>query len=349
LGIPQKLEIIKNKVLIIAEAGVNHNGDLEKALQLIDIAAHAKADFVKFQTFKAKNLTSINAEKVKYQKENSETLESQFQMLEQLEIPEEWYPKLLLRCEERGINFLSTGFDVNSIDFLDNIGQKLYKVSSGEITHKILLRKIAQKNKPVIISTGMASINEIKDCLNVFYEEGLEKDKITVLHCTTAYPCPLEEVNLYAIKEMQQKLGLNIGYSDHTLGTEVSIAAVALGATVIEKHITIDKSLPGPDHKASIEPAELNDLVKQIRSISVAISGNGGKMPTSSELINKKQIRKSLNYASSFNKGKVLEESDLIALRPEVGINPMFIDNLIGKILNKSVKKFQIVKMKDFK
>ena len=339
----------KNSVLVIAEAGVNHNGDLNKALELIDIAAYAGADFIKFQTFKAQNLASINAEKVSYQKNNTNRFESQLEMLKRLQIPKDWYPKLLSRCKEKEIKFLSTAFDLDNVDFLDSLGQELFKVPSGEITHKKLLIKIAQKNKPIIISTGMASVFEIENAIKVIINEGLKKEQITVLHCTTAYPCPLEEVNLYAILDMQKKFKLKIGYSDHTLGTEVSLAAVALGATIIEKHITIDKNLPGPDHKASIEPHELNDLVKQIRSISVAISGTGKKIPTTSELTIRKQVRKSLNYAKNFNKGRIIRESDLIALRPEGGINPMLVDNFIGKVLNKSVEMHQRVNINHFK
>ena len=340
--------MIINKVLIIAEAGVNHNGDFDKAIQLIDVAADAGADFVKFQTFKAKNLASINAQKVVYQKENTKSEGSQLEMLKRLEIPIDWYPKLLSRCKEKNINFLSTGFDIESIDLLDNMGQKLFKIPSGEITHKTLLRKIAQKNKPVIISTGMASMDEIKEALDIFLKEGMSKEKITILHCTTAYPCPLSEVNLHAMKAIQKELGLKVGYSDHTLGIEVSLAATALGASVIEKHITLDKTLPGPDHKASLEPKELFNLVKQIRSVTIAISGNGQKTPSSTELRNRKHIRKSLFYASNYKKGKTLSENDFLALRPEGICSPMIIDDLIGKTLEQAVDIYQPVNRNHF-
>ena len=340
--------MIINKVLIIAEAGVNHNGDFDKAIQLIDVAADAGADFVKFQTFKAKNLASINAQKVVYQKENTKSEGSQLEMLKRLEIPIDWYPKLLSRCKEKNINFLSTGFDTESIDLLDNMGQKLFKIPSGELTHKTLLRKIAKKNKPVIISTGMASMGEIKEALDIFFKEGMSKEKITVLHCTTSYPCPLSEVNLYAMKAIQKELGLKVGYSDHTLGIEVSLAATALGASVIEKHITLDKTLPGPDHKASLEPKELFNLVKQIRSVTIAISGNGQKTPSPTELRNRKHIRKSLFYASNYKKGKTLSENDFLALRPEGICSPMIIDDLIGKTLEQAVDIYQPVNRNHF-
>ena len=243
---------MRNPVTIIAEAGVNHNGDFDKALKLIDVASEAGADFVKFQTFKANKLVTRHAKKAIYQQENTHNLNSQLEMLSNLEIPIDWYSKLLERCKEKKIGFLSTGFDLESIDFLEKLNLDLFKVPSGEITHKSLLRKIATKKKPVIVSTGMATMEEIKAAVRVLVDEGLTKDKIIVLHCTTAYPTPLDEVNLMAMKTLETELGLAVGYSDHTLGTSVSIAAVALGAKLIEKHFTLDKNLSGPDHKASL-------------------------------------------------------------------------------------------------
>tara|TARA_B100001175_G_C19515106_1_gene646939 strand:- start:26706 stop:27755 length:1050 start_codon:yes stop_codon:yes gene_type:complete len=348
LEIHQKLKIIKDRVIIIAEAGVNHNGDLEKAIKLIDVAAMAGADFVKFQTFSPKKLVTKQVQKAAYQSENTLVKESQFEMLMQLEIPLDWYPKLLQRCDEKGIDFLSTGFDIESIDFLDQLGQKFFKIPSGEITHKSLLRKIARKKRPVIISTGMATMPEIKAAVEIFLQEGLTKEEITILHCTTAYPTPLNEVNLKAMKTIEHEFGIDIGYSDHTLGTSVAIAAVGLGAKLIEKHFTLDKNLSGPDHKASLEPDELIYMVKSIREVTQSISGTGEKIPTLAEIENKKIIRKSLCYAKSLKKGNRLKEEDFIALRPERGISPMQIDDLLGKSLKQPVNQFQEVKLNDF-
>ncbi len=330
-----------DKVIVIAEAGVNHNGDLDNAIKLIDVAAKAGADFVKFQTFKAKNLVTKQAQKAIYQQENTTSSSSQFDMLSQLEIPADWYPKLLQRCKEKEIGFLSTGFDLESIDFLDQLGQKYFKVPSGEITHKSLLRRIAQKKKSVIISTGMATMQEIHEAVKVFLEEGLTKNNITILHCTTAYPTPLNEVNLMAMKTIENELGVEIGYSDHTLGTAVAIAAVGLGAKIIEKHYTLDKNLPGPDHKASLEPNELIHMVKAIREVTQSIAGTAKKTPTPTELNNRKVTRKSLCYSGGFEKGKQLKEEDFIALRPEGEVSPMQIDDFIGKRLKESVAQYQ--------
>jgi len=337
-----------DEVIVIAEAGVNHNGDLDNAIKLIDVAAKAGADFIKFQTFKAKKLVTKQAQKAIYQQENTTGSTSQFEMLSQLEVPVDWYPKLLQRCKEKEIGFLSTGFDVESIDFLDRLGQKCFKVPSGEITHKSLLRRIAQKKKPVIISTGMATMQEIHAAVKVFLEEGLSKSDITILHCTSAYPTPLNEVNLKAMKTIENELETSIGYSDHTLGTAVAIAAVALGAKLIEKHFTLDKNLPGPDHKASLEPNELILLVKAIREVTQSIAGTAKKTPTSTELDNRKVVRKSLCYSGGFEKGKLLKEKDFIALRPEGEISPMQIDDFIGKRLKESVAQYQSVNINHF-
>jgi N,N'-diacetyllegionaminate synthase len=337
-----------DKVIVIAEAGVNHNGDLDNAIKLIDVAAKAGADFVKFQTFKVKNLVTKQAQKAIYQQENTTGSSSQFDMLSQLEIPADWYPKLLQRCKEKEIGFLSTGFDLESIDFLDQLGQKYFKVPSGEITHKSLLRRIAQKKKPVIISTGMATMQEIHEAVKVFLEEGLTKNNITILHCTTAYPTPLNEVNLMAMKTIENELGVAIGYSDHTLGTAVAIAAVGLGAKIIEKHFTLDKNLSGPDHKASLEPNELIHMVKAIREVTQSIAGTAKKAPTPTELENRKVARKSLCYSNGFEKGRKLREEDFIALRPEGGISPMLIDDFIGKSLKQSVAQNIAVNLNHF-
>ena len=344
-----KLKMKENRVIFIAEAGVNHNGDFSKAIKLIDVAANAGADFVKFQTFTAKKLVTKQAEKAQYQKKYTPGSKTQFEMLSQLEIPLEWYPKLLKRCKEKGIGFLSSGFDVDSIDFLDKLGQKYFKVPSGEITHKSFLRRIAQKKKPVIISTGMATIQEIKSAVEVFLDEGLTKKDIIVLHCNTSYPTPVSEVNLLAMKYIEDKLGTQVGFSDHTLGTSVAIAAVGLGAKLIEKHFTLDKNLSGPDHIASLAPNELKFLIKGIREVSKSISGTGKKFPTHTELENKKIVRKSLCYNGSFKKGYKLKEKDFIALRPEGSISPMLIDDFIGKNLKVNVFQNQVVNLNHFK
>lgn len=332
------------KVLIIAEAGVNHNGDFDKAFELIEVAANAGADYVKFQTFNPKLLVSKTALKATYQIENTPSEESQLEMLQQLEIPIEWYPKLIDHCKKHKIQFLSTGFDSDSIDLLDRYDIPLYKVPSGEITHKVLLKQIAQKNKQVILSTGMATKDEIKKSIDVLLNEGLAIEQITVLHCNTQYPTPLKDVNLRAMLDIKNTFGVKVGYSDHTLGIEVPIAAVTLGASVIEKHFTLDKTLEGPDHKASLDPIELKQMISSIRNVSLAISGTGIKEPMPSEIENKSIVRKSLFYKSTLSKGTILEEKHFIALRPESGVSPMDIDSYTNKKLTKQVTAFEQVK-----
>lgn len=321
-------------VMIIAEAGVNHNGDITKALQLIDAAAEAGADYVKFQTFKAEKIVNPTAQKAEYQKNNMQGDEdTQFGMLKKLEMGEDWYPKLIERCQNRGINFLSTGFDTESIDFLNKLEIPFYKIPSGEITNKPYLQHIARKGKDIILSTGMSTLEEVRSAVEVIMHEGIEKARITVLHCNTEYPTPMEDVNLLAMNQIARELGVKVGYSDHTLGIEVPIAAVALGAYVIEKHFTLDRNLPGPDHAASLEPEELKAMVKAIRNIEKAISGNGIKEPSKSELKNKEIARKSLHVTCNLTIGHILKEEDLIPIRPGNGISPMLINEVIGKEL----------------
>jgi N,N'-diacetyllegionaminate synthase len=327
------------KTIIIAEAGVNHNGNLELARKLISAASDAGADFVKFQTFKAGNIVSRTAKKADYQQRNiNDGDNSQYIMLKQLEMPAEWYDPLIRYASELGIAFLSSGFDNDSIDFLDRLGSPLFKIPSGEITNKPYLRHIAKKGKPVIMSTGMASTAEIKAAMVVLCENGITKNDITVLHCNTEYPTPMEDVNLKAMLTIQKELGVKIGYSDHTNGIEVPIAAVALGATVIEKHFTMDRNLPGPDHKASLEPAELKAMINGIRNIEKAISGNGIKEPSKSELKNIEVARKSIVAARNIQKGELLTEENLTVKRPGNGINPMLWDEIVGK---KAIKDFE--------
>jgi N-acetylneuraminate synthase/N,N'-diacetyllegionaminate synthase len=322
---------LKNKVTIIAEAGVNHNGDLDKALKLIEAAAIAGVDFVKFQTFKTEKLVDKQAEKAAYQVENTKEAGSQFEMLKKLEIPMEWYNQLITHCHKNKVGFLSTGFDEESIDFLDKLDCHLFKVPSGEITNKRYLQHIARKGKPMIISTGMATTSEIKDALDTCVQAGVKSADITVLHCNTQYPTPFEDVNLMAMLAIADEFGVQIGYSDHTMGIEVPVAAVALGATVIEKHFTLDRSLTGPDHKASLEPSELNAMVTSIRNIELAISGSGKKEPSPSEINNKSAARKSIHLAVDIKFGTIIQEAHLKMLRPGDGISPMEIDNVIGK------------------
>lgn len=329
---------MNNNVIIIAEAGVNHNGDFELAKKLVDAAADAKADYVKFQTFKADKLVSKDAQKAGYQIKNiNDGDNSQYAMLKKLELPDDWHYKLLEYCESKGIKFLSTGFDEDSVDFLDNLGITIFKIPSGEITNKRYLQHIARKNKEIIISTGMADLAEIKEAVTIMVDAGTPRDKIAVLHCNTEYPTPMNDVNLKAMNNIGKELGVTIGYSDHTLGIEVPIAAVALGAKIIEKHFTTDRSLPGPDHLASLEPEELKAMISAIRNIELAVSGNGHKEPSESERKNIDIVRKSLHYRDSLEAGHVIKEHDLIAVRPGTGINPLKIDEIIGKTLKEAV------------
>lgn len=325
--------------LIIAEAGVNHNGDFELAKKLISAAAEAGADIVKFQTFKADKIVSKSARKAEYQERNiNDGDDSQYAMLKKLEMPEDWHIKLIRFANECSIQFLSTGFDKESIDFLDQLGSPFFKIPSGEITNKPFLRHIAQKGKPVILSTGMANIEEIKAALEVLTENGVAKENITILHCNTEYPTPMEDVNLKAMNAIGNMLRVKIGYSDHTQGIEVPIAAVALGATVIEKHFTLDRNLPGPDHKASLEPAELTAMVKAIRNIEKVISGSGIKTPSPSEQKNIVVARKSIVAARPIRKGELFTEDNLTVKRPGNGISPMLWDEVIGQ---SSIKDFE--------
>jgi N,N'-diacetyllegionaminate synthase len=320
------------RTIIIAEAGVNHNGDLDLARKLVLVAAEAKADFIKFQTFKADKIVSKSAMKAEYQSTNVDDGDkSQFNMLRKLEMPEYWHKELIQYSEKNGIQFLSTGFDQESIDMLDKLGSPLFKIPSGEITNKPLLKHIAGKGKPVILSTGMANMEEIIAAVDVLVENGISKSIITVLHCTTEYPTPMDEVNLKAMLSIQRILGVNIGYSDHTQGYEVPIAATALGATVIEKHFTLDRNLPGPDHKASLEPDELKKMVIAIRNIELAISGNGNKEPSKSELKNLTAVRKSIVASRFIKKGEFFTTENLTVKRPGSGISPMLWDEIVGK------------------
>ncbi len=318
------------RTLIIAEAGVNHNGDIEIAKKLIDIAAAAGADLVKFQTFNAERLVTASAPKADYQIVAAEKTESQKAMLGKLELTEAMHQELILHCKLREIGFLSTGFDIESINMLVSFGLELFKIPSGEITNLPYLRHIGKLGKKVILSTGMSSMGEIESAINALEESGTSRTKITVLHCTTAYPVPMSDVNLRAMQSIRTEFGVDVGYSDHTLGIAISLAAVALGASIIEKHFTIDRTLPGPDHKASLEPAELKSLVEGIRNIDEAL-GDGIKRLMISEIGNRDVARKSIVARVPISAGQVLSEENLTTKRPGTGISPMEWSNLMGK------------------
>jgi N,N'-diacetyllegionaminate synthase len=323
---------MSSHVIIIAEAGVNHNGIFENAKKLVIAAAEAGADYIKFQTFKTDKIVTKKARRAAYQENDTNNEDdSQYNLLQKLEMPEEWHFKLIEIAAQNGIKFLSTGYDNESIDFLDKLGLPLFKIPSGEITNKPYLQQIAKKCKPIILSTGMANMKEIKAAINIFIEYGVPKEEIIVLHCNTEYPTPMEDVNLKAMANIQKTLDVKVGYSDHTIGIEVPIAATALGAAVIEKHFTLDRNLPGPDHKASLEPGELKVMIKAIRNIELAISGNGIKRPSKSEQKNITVVRKSIVAASNIIKGELFTEKNLTVKRPGNGISPMLWDGIIGK------------------
>ena len=319
---------------IIAEAGVNHNGDIELAKRLIDIAAEAGADFVKFQTFNADRIVTRSAVKAGYQLKTTSSSETQYEMLKSLELSIDMHLELIEHCEQQPIKFLSTGFDIGSIDLLVKLGQQIIKIPSGEITNLPLLRYIGSLRLPVILSTGMSTMEEIGDALSILEQSGLSRVQITVLHCTTEYPTQMDEVNLRAMSSIRNKFGVSVGYSDHTLGIEVSIAAVALGASVIEKHFTIDRSLSGPDHKASLEPDELIAMVKAIRNVEVAL-GSDVKKPTNSEIKNRIIARKSILAGQKIEAGEIFSASNLVVKRPGDGVSPMCWDHIIGQIANR--------------
>ena len=319
-----------SRTLIIAEAGVNHNGDLALARQLIDVAAVAGADLVKFQTFTADRLATRAAQKADYQNRTTTSTESQHEMLSRLELTDAMHHQLIAHCAMRKIGFFSTGFDIESVDLLVRHGQNHFKIPSGEITNLPYLRHIGRLGKSVILSTGMANLGEIEAAIDALEAAGTPRAMLTVLHCTTEYPTPMAEVNLRAMLSIHAAFGVAVGYSDHTQGIEVAIAAVAMGATVIEKHFTLDRNLPGPDHKASLEPAELNAMVAAIRNIEVAL-GDGIKRLTTSEARNRPVVRKSLVASRAIKSGALFTAENITAKRPATGISPMRWDEVIGK------------------
>ena len=330
------------KVFIIAEAGVNHNGSIELAKRLIDVASESGADAVKFQTFKAEKLVSKNAQKADYQKQTSNNSESQFDMIKKLELDLNTHKELISYCKTKNIMFLSTPFDHDSIELLSDLGLEIFKIPSGEITNLPYLRHIGKLNRKVILSTGMANIGEIEDALDVLIEAGTKKENITVLHANTMYPTPMKDVNLKAMVTIGNTFDIAFGYSDHTLGIEVDIAAVAMGASCIEKHFTLDCTMEGPDHKASLEPDELKAMVKAIRNIELAL-GNSIKKPSKSEIPNMQIARKSIVAKMDIKKGDKLSEENITIKRPGSGINPMRWDEIVGTIATKDYKEDELI------
>jgi len=335
-----------SKVFIIAEAGVNHNGSLDLAYQLVDVAKDTGADAVKFQTFKAENVVSRVADKAEYQKKTTGSNESQLGMIKKLELSFEDFVKLKKYCDKKGIMFLSTPFDHQSIDFLYDLVD-IYKIPSGEIINYPYLKHIAAKNKPIIMSTGMANLGEVEEAINTIRTVNSEA-KISLLHCTTNYPTSYEEVNLKAMQTLAAAFKLPVGYSDHTLGIEVPVAAVAVGAIIIEKHFTLDKNLPGPDHKASLEPGELKEMVKAIRNIEVAL-GDGIKKPDKSEIEIMKVARRSLIATRDIRAGEIIKESDIAIKRPGTGILPKFKEIIIGMKLINDIRQDEPFRWENFK
>ncbi len=322
-------------VLIIAEAGVNHNGDLSLGEKLIEVAADCGADFVKFQTFTAENLVTPNTKIAKYQKNNSGKESTQLNLLKKLELSRDQHYKLKQKSADLNINFMSTAFDVESSDFLKELGQEMFKIPSGEITNLPLLRHIGRYQKEIILSTGASNMEEIHAALEVIVNAGTSLENITVLHCTSAYPANISEVNLLAMKSISDEFGVKVGYSDHTLGIEVAIAAVALGARIIEKHFTLSRSLEGPDHKASLEPNELKAMISGIRKIELAL-GNMEKYPSKEELSNVSLMRKSIVASRDIKVGEIFSEENLTCKRPFTGKSPMEWDQIIGTKASKN-------------
>lgn len=333
---------MNQKVVIIAEAGVNHNGSIETAKQLINVAADAGADFVKFQTFRADSLVIKKADKAGYQKKLTQKNESHFEMIGRLELDKSAHEELISYCIQKNIQFLSTAFDIESANLLSELDIKIYKIPSGEITNLPYLRHIGGLGKPVIMSTGMATLVEVKAAMDVLIDAGLEKNDLTILHCNTEYPTPMNDVNLRAMLTIRGELNVKVGYSDHTLGIEIPIAAVAMGATVIEKHFTLDRNLPGPDHRASLEPSELKSMVSAIRNIEVAL-GDGIKKPSASESKNIPIARKSIVAARTIKKGEVFTSENLAVKRPGNGVSPMEWDNVMGKIAKVDYKMDDLI------
>lgn len=331
-------------VMIIAEAGVNHNGSMENAFRLVDAAADAGVDYIKFQTFKAEKLVSGSAKKADYQIQNTRNSEeTQLQMLQKLELSQEQHAQLIAYCRKKNIQFFSTAFDLDSLEYLYEVGLKMVKIPSGEITNLPYLRKAACLFRQVILSTGMTTISEIKDAVSVFTDAGIPKENITILHCNTEYPTPMDDVNLKAMLHIQEVFATEVGYSDHTLGIEVPIAAVALGASIVEKHFTLDKKMNGPDHSASLEPDELKAMVSAIRNLEKALSGSGMKEVSPSEQKNLAIARKSIVATKEIHKGELFTEKNIGVKRPGTGISPMKWDEVIGKASQRDFSEDELI------
>src|SRR6056300_576500 len=335
-----------SKTIIIAEAGVNHNGDIEIAKKLNDVAAEAGADYIKLQTFKADNLVTEYAKKAEYQKNNSEANETKYEMIKKLELTPEDHSILINHANLRSIKFLSTPFDVDSLNLLLSLNINLIKIPSGEITNYPYLKLIAKHNKKVILSTGMSLPDDIENALSVLIENGTDKKNITLLHCTSEYPAPFDEINLRAINSLRTTFNVDIGYSDHSEGIEVPIAAVALGACILEKHFTLDKNMDGPDHKASINPKELNQMIVGIRNIEKSL-GDGIKKITKSEQKNIEIARRSFVAKFNIKKGELLTENNLCMKRPGNGISPMNLNKIIGTTATKDFAKDELITLKN--
>ena len=334
----------RERTIIIAEAGVNHNGSIEIARQLIDAAVSAGVDYVKFQTFRTEQLVTKQAKQAAYQAKNTSSGNSQYEMLKKLELTPEQHLELMDYCKQRNVKFLSTAFDFGSIAFLDTLDLDVWKIPSGEITNYPYLRQIAKTNKKVILSTGMATLREIEEAITVLEKFGTPRNNITLLHCTTEYPAPKNEVNLRAMNVLKETFGLPVGYSDHTEGIEIAVAAVAMGACVIEKHFTLDRNMEGPDHKASIQPDELIRMVQYIRNVELAL-GSGVKEPSPSEKANISIARKSIVAGRKIKKGEIFTENNLIPKRPGNGISPMKWKDVIGKTAMRDFEEDELIEL----
>ena len=332
------------KTIIIAEAGVNHNGDIGMAKKMIDVASAAGADIVKFQSFSADRLVTMDAGKAEYQKKATNAGETQYEMIRSLELTRDNHKELMDYCRLKSIEFLSTPFDLESIDLLVELGLNKFKIPSGEITNLPYLRYIGHFGKPVILSTGMSNLDEIKDAIDILEKAGMSRKNITVLHCCTEYPAPMMDVNLKAMLTIRDTLDISVGYSDHTLGIEVDIAAVALGASIIEKHFTLDRKLPGPDHGASIEPDELERMVLSIRNIEQAL-GDGIKRPCPGEVKNIPSVRKSLVASCDINSGEKFNKFNVSVKRPGTGISPMRWEEVMGSEAKRNFKQGELIEL----
>lgn len=337
---------MRNHTIIIAEAGVNHNGSIEMAKQLVLKAKEAGVDYIKFQTFKASKLVTKAAKQAEYQQKNiGKESDSQYQMLKKLELSPEEHQILIDYCNELGIKFFSTAFDFDSMDYLHSLNLGLWKIPSGEVTNYPFLKRIAQYNKKTILSTGMCDMDDVRAAVNALYKNGLSKENLILLHCNTEYPTPFEDVNLKAMDALRKEFGVEVGYSDHTKGIEVPIAAVALGATVIEKHFTLDRTLPGPDHKASLEPDELKAMVSAVRNIEQAVAGDGTKHVSESERKNIAIARKSIVAAKDIKAGELFTEENLTVKRPGSGISPMRWEEVLGMNANRDFNEDELIEL----